>query len=138
MLIIRDIMTRSPVTVAPQVTLRAAAEILARYGISGMPVVDGRAIIGTLSARDIVDFESTLARIRCSGTPEWDQLADHVVADAMSPVTTTFRPSDPAEKAARYMERTGAHRAVIAENGVLIGILSTVDITRVVAERARE
>jgi CBS domain-containing protein len=176
MLIIRDIMTGSPVTVAPQVTLRDAVEILARYGISGMPVVEGRVVIGTLSARDIVDFESTLARvptgrqsggiddgvtdydagsaesfvgywddagadaverIRCSDTPEWDHLADHVVADAMSLVTTTFRPSDSAEKAARYMDSTGAHRAVIVENGVLLGIVSTMDITRAVAGHQR-
>jgi CBS domain-containing protein len=174
MLIIRDIMTESPVTVAPQVTLRDAVEILARYGISGMPVVEGRIVIGTLSARDIVDFESTLARVptrrqgdgiddavtdydagsaecfvgywddagadavervRCSDTPEWDHLADHVVADAMSAVTTTFRPSDSAEKAARYMDSTGTHRAVIVEDGVLVGILSTMDITRAIAGR---
>jgi CBS domain-containing protein len=175
MLIIGDIMTGHPVTIAPQATLRDAVELLAAYGISGMPVVDGRAVIGTLSARDIVDFESTMQnvptqrqndglddaftmddyaagsaeffvnfwddagadaveRIRCSNRPEWDHLADYVVADAMSTALTTFLPSEPADKAADYMQRTGAHRAVVVANGVLMGIVTTMDITRAVAE----
>jgi CBS domain-containing protein len=174
MLIIRDIMTGNPVTIAPQVSLRDAVEVLARYGVSGVPVVDGRSVIGTLSAGDIVDFESThgdpptqqsnadvddslamdddvgsagsfvdfwddagadaVERMRCSNTPEWDPLADSVVADAMSAVEMTFRPSDPAELAAGYMRSTGSHRAVVVEDGVLVGIVTTMDFTRAVAE----
>ena len=176
MLTLRDIMTGNPVTIAPHVTLRDAIQVLTRYGISGMPVVDGRCVVGTLSARDIVDFESslpgvptlradesvddaapaddtsstewfvdlwedagadTVERFRCSDAPEWDHLADHVVAEAMSPVATTFRPSDPVDKAADYMNSTGTHRAVVVEDGVLTGIVSTMDITRAFATTNR-
>lgn len=175
MLTIGDIMTLDPVAIASHATLRDAVQLLAAHGISGMPVVDGRSVVGTISARDIVDFESTMRnvpmlrandglddasapddddagsaasfvdfwddagadvaeRIRCSDTPEWDQLAEHTVADAMSTSLTTFGRSEPADNAADYMRRTGAHRAVVVENGNLVGIVSTMDITRAVAE----
>ena len=83
---IGDVMTGSPVAVASQVTLREAVEVLVRYGIKEMPVVDGRVAIGTVSARDIIDFE------RRTGRPGCNRLTGHVVADAMSPAQIGARP----------------------------------------------
>jgi CBS domain-containing protein len=53
-------MTADPITIGPEASLRDAVELLARYGISGVPVVRGRRIVGTLSARDIVAFVASI------------------------------------------------------------------------------
>src|SRR4051812_32611459 len=58
MVTVRDIMTANPITIGPQATLRDAVELLAAHGISGLPVVDGRELVGTLSALDLIDFEA--------------------------------------------------------------------------------
>ena len=59
MLCVCDVMTPDPVTIGPEANLRDAVELLTRHGISGVPVVRGGRVIGTLSARDIVAFEAS-------------------------------------------------------------------------------
>ena len=59
MLLVRDVMTTDLVTLSPEATLRDAVELLTRYSISGVPVIRGGRVVGTLSARDIVSFEAS-------------------------------------------------------------------------------
>jgi CBS domain-containing protein len=57
---VRDVMTRDPVTVSPEATLREVAETLSAKHISGVPVVaPGRGLIGVISATDLMDFVAT-------------------------------------------------------------------------------
>lgn len=58
MVLVREIMTPHVVTLAPAATLREAVDMLTTCRIGGAPVVDGRIIVGVLSAPDIVRFES--------------------------------------------------------------------------------
>jgi CBS domain-containing protein len=178
MLTVGDIMTAGPITIAPHATLREAVDLLAANGISGLPVITGRTVVGTLSASNIIDFESTarnvpterggdgvedssseddydatpgyfvdmwddsgvdvIERIRCADTPEWDFLSQHLVMDAMSTSLTTFSPLEGVDRAAQYMRRTGAHRALVVEGDVLLGIVTTMDVTRAVADHLTE
>jgi CBS domain-containing protein len=39
------------------------------------------------------------------------------------------------QSAAEFMERTGAHRVLVVDGGRLVGIVTTMDITRAVAAR---
>ena len=174
MLRVGDIMTANPITIAAHATLREAVDLLAAHGISGVPVITGRALVGTLSASNIIDFESTtrnvptergsdgvedsspddddsslpsffvdmwdnagvdvIERFRCSDTPEWDFLSQHLVMDAMSTALTTFTRLESLDEAAEYMRETGTHRALVVEDNVLLGILTTMDVTRAVAD----
>jgi CBS domain-containing protein len=56
MLRLRDIMTRDVLTVGPTTTLREAAELFATRHIGGAPVVEGAALLGVVSATDIIAF----------------------------------------------------------------------------------
>jgi CBS domain-containing protein len=56
MLRLRDIMTRDVLTVSPTTTLREAAELFATRHIGGAPVVEGPALLGVVSACDILAF----------------------------------------------------------------------------------
>jgi acetoin utilization protein AcuB len=53
-LLVKDIMTRDPVTVAPDDTVEHAAQIMLENTISGLPVVDGRGkVVGILTQSDV-------------------------------------------------------------------------------------
>jgi CBS domain-containing protein len=58
MLTVRDLMIPEPVTIGPQESLRAAADLLTSTGISGAPVVAGDRVVGMISLADIVAFEA--------------------------------------------------------------------------------
>jgi CBS domain-containing protein len=57
MLTVRDLMAPNPVTVAPENTLRAAADLLTTAGVGGAPVVSGGMVIGVVTLTDILAFE---------------------------------------------------------------------------------
>ncbi len=65
--------------------------------------------------------------------PEWDYLADHTVAEAMSHQLLSVEPAEEARAAARTMTDEGVHRLLVLEGGRLAGILSASDIVRAVA-----
>jgi CBS domain-containing protein len=67
--------------------------------------------------------------------PEWDYLAEHTVAEAMTPVLCSVAPFVDVYTAAEYMIRAGVHRLIVIDEGRLVGILSSLDIVRAVAQR---
>ncbi len=73
-------------------------------------------------------------RFRCADTPEWDFLREHTVQEAMSQDILYIAPAAPIQVAAEYMKRSGAHRMLVTDATRLVGIVTTMDITRAVAE----
>jgi CBS domain-containing protein len=76
-----------------------------------------------------------LERFAAASGPEWDYLAEHTVADAMTPVLCSVAPLIDVYTAAEYMIRAGVHRLIVMEQDRLVGILSSLDIVRAVAHR---
>jgi CBS domain-containing protein len=66
--------------------------------------------------------------------PEWDLLAEHVVDEAMSRRLWTIGPNETVQAAARQMRQHDIHRLLVMEDGRLLGIVTTSDVTRAVAE----
>ena len=60
MLRVRDIMTSEVVTLDPNLTIREAMDVFASRRITGAPVVAGEAVIGVVSATDLIQFAATL------------------------------------------------------------------------------
>jgi signal-transduction protein with cAMP-binding, CBS, and nucleotidyltransferase domain len=58
MLTVRDLMAPNPIRVAPEDTLRAAADLLTLGGIGGAPVVTDGRVIGVVTLTDILAFEA--------------------------------------------------------------------------------
>ena len=54
-------MVSQPITVSPQTTLESLYQITKKYAISGLPVVEGDALVGIVTSRDI-RFESDLSK----------------------------------------------------------------------------
>jgi CBS domain-containing protein len=74
MLKLADIMTRDPVTVEPEMSLKEVADLLASRGISGVPVVtESGTVVGVISASDIVTFAAAVPGIPTDRSEEFSQ-----------------------------------------------------------------
>ena len=51
---VRDVMIKEPITIGPEADLEEAAEVLYRHGIGGIPVVEGRQVVGVVTVTDIM------------------------------------------------------------------------------------
>ncbi len=108
-------MIRNPITLQPSATLREAVTLMARFHISGVPVVDenGR-LVGIITNRDL-QFERSLDR----------PLADAMTKDKLitAPAGTSL------DEAEQIM---GKHRIeklpVVEKDGTLIGLITVKDI----------
>jgi CBS domain-containing protein len=61
-------------------------------------------------------------------------LAAHTVDEVMSRALHTVRPSAEVAEAADQMRRTGIHRVLVMERDELVGILTTLDVAKAVAD----
>ena len=66
---------------------------------------------------------------------ELDMLDEHSVDEIMSRPLVMLAPTDDVLQAATIMEEKSIHRVIVVEHGELVGIVSTLDIVRAVAER---
>lgn len=138
MLKVKDLMTRDVLTIAPNTSVREAAEILSTERVSGTPVVRLGKLVGMLSAADLLDFIAALPADpdAVSGGLEHGILDDHTVEEAMTrgPLTT-IESEAPASRAAEVMKEENIHRLPVVDGGRLVGIISTSDVVKAVAER---
>ena len=138
MLKVKDLMTPDVLTVQPNTTVREAAELLSTEHVGGTPVVRLGKLVGMVSARDLLDFIAALPAdpSEVSGGMEHGILDDHTVEEAMtrSPLTT-IEPEAPANKAAEIMKAEGIHRLPVVDGGKLVGIISTLDIVKALADK---
>jgi len=74
------------------------------------------------------------ARFRAVGAPEWDLLRKHTVERVMTRALCAVRPDATVTSAADYLLRANVHRVLVVDSGKLIGILTTTDIVRAVAQ----
>lgn len=87
---IREIMTKSPITVKPDDTIEETAEILMKHKISGAPVVDsmGR-LVGVITQNDLFRVLVSLTGIQRKGIQFACQVAD--VPGAIKELTDIIR-----------------------------------------------
>jgi CBS domain-containing protein len=58
---VRDVMTADVVTVSPETSLAEVLQILAAEHVGGVPVVAGVAVVGVVSAADLLELEASAA-----------------------------------------------------------------------------
>ncbi|MBL0171711.1 MAG: CBS domain-containing protein [Gemmatimonadaceae bacterium] len=64
----------------------------------------------------------------------WTALDEHVVSDVMTRDVVSLRPTVAITAAADLLRRRRLHRVLVMEDDILVGILSTSDIVRMVAD----
>lgn len=68
------------------------------------------------------------------GGPEWDTLQELTVGEAMSRNIQSLAPETSVEEAAQFMRNHSIHRVLVIEDGELLGVATTKDITDAVAD----
>ncbi len=116
-MLIRDVMTESVVTAAPERTVREIAELMRERNVGSVVIVEEDRPIGFVTDRDLT--LSVIADSRDFG--------DHVADHASSPVITANAEMR-VEEAAELMVRHGVRRLVIVDGERLTGILTLDDI----------
>jgi len=152
------VMTRDVLVVRPEMTLKQLDRALLDRGVSGAPVVEGEGLVGVVSRADVVrafyqeqreaarisDFYTSPFPIPVPALERLAQdskrLATHMtelrVRDVMSREPLTVSVDDDLEHVARLMADRHVHRVpVVSTGGRLLGIVTSLDIVRQVAER---
>jgi len=148
-LTVGDTMTREVLALAPDTSLSTAARLFSTRHITGAPVIDpsGR-VLGVVTQTDLVDPDrgrsehpghSVYYRISDGHTfAQGEALvdADGVVSDVMSPSVLAIGPKAPILEAVRTMVAESVHRLLVADEGKLVGIVTSIDVLRALLERA--
>lgn len=117
-------MTPSVHTLSMESTLPKARDLMRQHGIRHLPVLDGTKLVGLLSDRD-------LARLEGFPMIAFDLVS---VPDAMSTNPYVVSPDTPAREVIRTMHERRYGSAVVVEGGTVIGVFTTTDALRVLAE----
>lgn len=136
MLRLQEIMTTDVAAATPDMTIRDAIALLSDNHISGAPVVSRGKVVGVFSATDILAYVSELdaALPQVSFRSEQTPLEEVNVSEIMTRDVKSLSPDCPAELAASFMRHAEIHRVLVMEGDSLLGIVTTTDLARAVAD----
>jgi len=136
-----EIMTSAVITVTPATPIAEAARLMLQHRISGLPVVDGKEVVGMITEGDL------LRRVETGSAPHrpmWlelllgpGRLADEYtraharrVGEAMTgDVVSVGQQADVAE-IVQLMSKRRIKRVPVIDNGQLVGIVSRANLVR--------
>ena len=142
MMKVRDVMTRSVVSVHPATPLKEVAHALVDRGISGVPVVDDDGVVlGVVSEADLLVKEQgadairhrPLARFRGESRASRAQLAKlgaTTAGEAMTAPAISIAPGRSISEAAAVMTARQVNRLPVVEDDHLVGVVSRADLVR--------
>jgi predicted transcriptional regulator len=149
---VKDVMNPDVMTVADELTTGELARYLTEREISGAPVVDSQGhLVGVVSMTDIgrhmaepFEFESSRGSEFYRDSSEDMTLEDlgqryieqsvATVRDVMTPVVHQVPETATVAEAARVMVREHIHRLIVTQGRQPVGIITSMDLLRVVAE----
>ena len=127
---VAELMQPNVRTISSEARVAEVVVSLADAHISGLPVVDkGGHILGVVSATDILTAEAETETL----TMGRDLMEETSVREIMTPRPYTVAPDEDVREAARQMLYAEVHRLFVAEGDRLVGVISTTDIVRAVA-----
>jgi CBS domain-containing protein len=127
---VSELMQRAVKTVSPDAAVNEAVVTLADSHISALPVVDalGR-MVGVISSTDILTSEAEAE----DATAREALFEGTVVRDLMTPHALTVSPDAEVREAAQQMLYADVHRLFVVDGERVVGVVSTTDIMRAVA-----
>jgi CBS-domain-containing membrane protein len=146
-LIAADLMSGPVITIPKEMSIQGAAHMLARFAISGAPVVnaEGRCV-GVLSTTDILSWaekgpqpsEHGPCSTACAHTAwqvlDTETIPESEVGQFMTQVPVTVPPAMHISELARMMTDAHIHRVIVVDDANCpVGIVSSTDILAAVA-----
>ena len=149
----QDLMTTDVLTVEADWPLDRVAQFLIDHEISGAPVVDNGTLVGVVSLTDLARHDSSAGetvmeqpaayyRHELEGEYSEEDLAtfhlseggDTTAEDIMTPQVYDVSLHTSVQQVAQVMQRGGIHRVFVTEDGDLRGIITALDMLKVVSE----
>jgi CBS domain-containing protein len=149
MLLAKDIMTHDVITILHTASLRELSKLFAERGITGVPVIDEeRNLVGMVSMRDIIAeevrslganleyqdiyelFSSALNTEEAEGVSARGLWVEEIMARGIY----TAIESTPVREICSIMHTHNIHRVPILQGSKLVGLVTTMDVLRVVSE----
>ena len=127
---VAELMQTEVQTITPDAPLDDAARTMADAHVSGLPVVDRRGhLVGVISTTDILaseeEAEDPATRVALyENTP---------VQDLMTPKPVTIGPDATIREAAQQLLYADVHRLFVVDGDRLVGVISTTDLVRALA-----
>jgi CBS domain-containing protein len=146
--IVGEFMTRPVFAVGPDSGIDTASRLMADRRFSGVPVIDPEGFpIGVVSLIDLVDpkrpqsdefgfdsyFEIQAGEIQAHGSG--GRVDGGRIKEIMTPNPLTISASAPVERAASLMLEQRVHRLLVVDFDRLLGILTSLDVTRALMTR---
>ena len=152
----RDIMQKHVLSVSPDMPIPELVDFLISHRVSGVPVIEKGKIVGIVSRSDLVravSLERSLAGIVAQAfeqeefapgeAPPIPGLRSNAVQALQNRSVRTIMVTDPISVAAdtpvaevaRLLVERHMHRVLVTEGAQLLGLISSLDVVRVVAER---
>jgi CBS domain-containing protein len=146
---VRDVMVKDVVAISPQDRVSEALKTMLENRVSALPVVDRHErCVGVISATDLLqlaqqlggeldalDHAEGLSRELLEIQLGRTGFSSQVVQEVMTHKAVTIHPESTLVEAAAAMIHSHVHRLAVTDaKGTLLGIVSTTDIIRALAE----
>jgi acetoin utilization protein AcuB len=130
-----ELMTANPVTVTPQTTVAEAWDLMREMDVRHLPVVDGEALVGMLSDRDIGNLEVTRL-LSEEGADALRRRLTLPVVQIMTPDVVAVEPDTELSEiiSALLEHKVGALPVILAGTRQVVGIVSYIDVLRAVED----
>jgi acetoin utilization protein AcuB len=115
-MLVRERMTRNPVTVAPKAMMSVARDTMTAGKFRRVPVVQDGVLVGILTDRDLRQYVGVEERTR--------------IEAAMTETPLTIPPTLTVEEATQLMLKHQISGLPVLESGQLVGIITTSDMLR--------
>ena len=126
---IAQIMTKSVATVQRDETLQAAAQRMRDMDVGSLPVLDGQAIVGMVTDRDIA----------VRGVADGMVAQESLVSDVMTPEVRCCRADDPVEAVMAEMGDAQVRRLpVLDADNAIVGVVALGDLATLQSKHTDE
>ena len=132
-MIVKEIMSKNPVTIGPSVKLRTVNELMRANKVRHVPVVRNGKLIGIVTEKDI-RYAMIPEKIPGKKVPKGWNLDHLKVQDTMTKKTITISQDAQVEEAARMIYGNKIGALPVMKNTKLVGIISVMDILGVFIE----
>jgi len=120
---LRDLLNRPPVTIDVERSIREAAELMSREGVSSLLVMRGEALAGIVTDTDL------RIRVLAAGVD-----AGQPVGEAMTPDPQALPPNADVDAALLAMMRRNCHHLPVVEGRRPLGVVTAGDLLRAQSE----
>lgn len=121
---VRQYMTHLPVEVERCETAQETFDVMETHGVHHIPVMSGSHLHGILSRDNLLEAQLRLG----------DQFAGTSIASLCTSDPLVVSPIEPIDAVVRKMQRRKTDCALVMDGGFVVGVFTTTDVMRFVAD----